>query len=124
MQGHGSTITFASGFIAEILDLNLEGLGEREAVRTSHFGTAGGFHTYEPSGLAQPGRVVATIGFNPLTPPPYTGAAETVTIDFPGSSVNDWAASGFMVGMSAAIPHVERATAEVTLQMSGAWTIA
>lgn len=120
--GFGISITFSSGFFAEIIDVSWSGM-TREPVETTHSGTTGGFATFIPSDIIDHGEITVTINFDPDTDPPIDSAAETCTITFPtpagGSTGATWAASAFMTGASQAFPIGDRMTQDLTLKVSG-----
>lgn len=123
--GTGSTITFASGFFAEILDLKMNGVGERPAIRTSSFSTTGA-HTFIPGKLYDPGTLEVEMAFAPQTTPPFNSAREAVTIvmDSAGTGgTSSWAASGFLIGLDVGTPFEDRITATARVKMSGTYTI-
>ena len=115
--GTGITITFASGFLAEILDVTGPGM-TREAVNVSHMGTTDA-HEFIPVKLVDHGEVSVEIGFAPETEPPIDDAAETITITWPNSASSEWAFTGFMTNFEPAGPLEDRMTATCTLKASG-----
>lgn len=98
-QGFGASITFDSGFFANILSISHRGI-TREAVPTTHSGTTNGFKTFTPSDLIDWGELDVRIQFNKNSRPPIDDAAETCTVTFPlaagESSAATWAATAFM----------------------------
>ncbi len=121
--GFGITLTFSSGFFAEIT--NVDGSMSRDPVDTTHSTTTGGYKTFIPSDLIDHGEVEVELHFDPDvgTGIPIDGAAETVTITFPtpvgGSSGATWAASGFLTNFSFSAPIDDKMTANATLKLSG-----
>lgn len=115
----GATITFAGGFFAEILDINLQGRS-RGSVQTSHMGTSGQ-HTFVPTKLSDPGGVQVEFAFDPTTAPPIDDAPETVTITWEDGST--WAATGFMTDFENGAPLEDKMTGSATLKFSGAITV-
>ena len=126
----GSTITFETGFFAQLLNVSLNGIA-RPAIKTSHFGsTAGngtttiGGDTFIPGDLANPGTMECEFHFNPDTTPPIMGAAATVTLTIAGSATPaTWACSGFMTEFSVSMPLEDKMVANATIQLSGVWTL-
>lgn len=121
MKGIGTTITFASGFFAEISDMSPPG-PSRESISTSHFGTTGAM-TFEPASLVDWGEMTVEIAFDPADTPPIGSAAETIVITFPDTGATTWTFSGFMTGFEPSVPQDGRATASCTIKVSGAVTI-
>lgn len=125
--GTGSTITFSSGFFAEITSISHSGMS-RESIGTSHMGTTGG-RTFIPGDLYDPGELSVELNFDPTddVTAPLTNAAETVTVTIPNSptatTVTTWAASGFMTGFEYTDPLEDLMTASATIKFSGDITI-
>jgi hypothetical protein len=121
-DGYSTTVTFSSGFCAEVLDVGWDGMS-REAIDTTHMTTTNGWMTFLPSDLKDAGELSVSLQFAPNTAPPITGAAETVTVTFPlpagGSTRATWACSGFMTGMGVAVPNGDKMTADATIKFSG-----
>ena len=118
--GYGITITFASGFLAEITDTTPPEMS-REAIDTSHTATPNGAMTFIPSDLIDYGECQVELNFDESESPPITSDAEAVTITFPSGTT--WSFSGFLTNYSAAAPIDDRMTATATIKVSGAITI-
>ncbi len=118
--GTGSTITFSSGFMAEINNISHSGIS-RESVDTSHMGTTTA-RTFIPGDLFDPGEITVELNFNTNVKPPILEAAETVTVTFPTSDT--WAASGFMTSFEYDDPFEGKMTATATIKFSGDITVA
>ena len=124
MIGTGITIEFGSGFLAEILDVTPPGC-TRQSIDTWHQGTED-YKTFTPSKLAEWGQLECDIVFDPAETPPIVGAAETVTIEFPGESTGSgasWSFTGFLTNYQPTAPIEQRSTARVTIKVSGDITI-
>lgn len=119
--GTGTTISFASSFLAEILDIGVGGLS-REAIDTTHMGTSV-WKTFVPGDLSDPGELEVEIAFDPALTPPINSAPESITITFSDSGAATWVFSGFMVGFSAKTPLEGRATGTARIKISGVITI-
>lgn len=117
--GTGTSITFASGFMAEILNVNHSGIS-REAVDDTHMGTTTA-RSFQPSDLYDPGELSVELQFDETTKPPITNASETVTVTFPSGTT--WAATGFMTGFEYTDPLEDKMTATATLKFSGDITV-
>ena len=115
----GITITFNSGFFAEILDVSPPG-ATREWLKISHQGTTGA-HEFTPAKLVDWGECGVELQFDPDTKPPMNDAAETVTITFANGAT--WAFSGGLSGFepTAAFEDVMKATA--TLKVASDVTV-
>lgn len=98
-EGHGATVTFGtSSWTGDIVDIGWNGVA-RAVLETTHLGTTGA-KTFIPGDLYDAGELTLTVNYDPDVPPPYSGAAETITLAFPlqsGWSVaSKLAASGFI----------------------------
>lgn len=121
--GTGATVTFSSGYLAEIISIQGSGTN-RASIATSHLGTTGGM-TYIPAKLYDPGTLTVELQMVPGTTPitPLTAAAETITVTFPDTGAATYAASGFMTGFDYSIPLEDRVTQTVNIQFSGNITV-
>lgn len=118
--GFGITITFDSGFLAEIIDVTLPEQ-TREPIDTTHTTTTNGIMTFMPSDLIDSGELQVELNFDETASPPIDSAAETCTITF--GSATTWAASAFMTSYAPSAPIDDRMTASCTIKFSGAITI-
>lgn len=119
----GITITYQTGFLAEILDYNWSGI-ERVSIETTHMGTTGG-RTYMPGTLYDPGEIQVELAFDPEESPvtPITAAAETVTVTYADTApASTMEASGFMTNFEIQGPLEDRMTATATLKLTGVIT--
>lgn len=119
------SITFSSGFFAQILDWDWDEI-TREAIETSHQGIAAagagkfGNKTFIPSFLVNPGKLKVKLHFNPDTLPPIGSAAETITLAIGDSSSQaSWAGTGFMVSFKATGPLEGKMEADAEIQFTG-----
>ena len=121
-EGFGTRITFASGFMAEIDEVQGPGF-KRASIETDHMLTPSGWITRQPSDRKDPGVVKVKICFNPDTTPPITNAAETITVTWPipAGKTNGatWACSGFMTEFEPTAPKDGKMTGAATLEFSG-----
>ena len=117
----GLTITFQSGFFAEILSVTGPSAA-REAINTSHMGTASNAHTFTPANLVDWGELSVELIFAPGTSPvtAMTAAAETVTINMPDTGTATWAISGFMTSFEPTGSLDDKMTASATIKFTGA----
>lgn len=131
--GTGTTIVFGtSGFNAEVTDVDWGGLS-REAIETTHLGTAVagagkvGSKTYIPGDLSDPGEISLTGHFNPNLKPPMEAAAETITVTFPlpagGTTPATWVASGFMTAFAETTPLEDKMGFTATIKITGNITV-
>lgn len=118
--GHGTTITFSTGFLANILSLQWSGV-DRPIVPATTFGTTGG-KAFEPADLVDAGELAVEIQHDTDTPPPIEGAAETVTITWPTSPATTHIFTGFMVGYDITAADEEKVTASARIKATGAIT--
>lgn len=119
--GTGITVSFATGFLAEILEVNGPS-ASRVSIQVSHMGTTTA-HAFTPGDLIDWGELSISIQFDPATDPPMGSAAETVTITFPDSGASTWAFNGFMTGFNVKGPLEDKMTADCTIKISGDVTV-
>jgi len=113
--GTGTTITFQSGFFAEVTNIGGPAL-TRANIDTSHMLTVGG-KTFKPTDLYDLGDLSIDVAFDPAETPPIDQPAETVTITWPDGST--WQFTAFMTGFEPTAPLEEKMTASATLKCSG-----
>lgn len=118
--GYGITITFASGFAAEIIGTTPNAI-TREPIDTTHTATADGAMTFIPSDLIDYGELACDLNFDEGVTPPIESPPEPVTINFPSGA--SWAFSGFLTNYAPDAPIDDRMTASVTIKASGKITI-
>ena len=119
-NGHGTTVTFASGFLAEITALVAPDQ-TREAFDSSHMET-NIWRTKILGKLVDQGELTVDIFFEPETAPPISSIAETITINFPDGA--SWAFSGGMTATGGATIDLDGLmTQTVTITVSGLITI-
>jgi len=117
---NGTTVTFDSGFLAEITALVMPDQ-TREAFDSSHMGTLT-WRTKLLGKLVDQGELTVDIFFEPETAPPIDSDAETLVINFPDGS--SWSFSGGMTATGgAAVPLDGLMTQTVTITVSGLITI-
>ena len=124
--GFGSSITFQSGFFANVTDISLSGI-TRESVDVTNFASTNGWKEYMPSLMQDMGELEVELIHDPDTHPPYRDgsndsiAAETVTVTFQPKSGQTRGAtiacSGFMTSYDISVPGEDKLTA--TLKFSG-----
>jgi len=122
--GTGVTITFDSGFFAEILNVSGPSVS-REAIPVHHMGTTGG-RPKLPATTYDPGRIEVEMGFAAENEPPWAGGAETVTLTIVSAGTggtSTWAASGFMTEFEPTLPLEDRSTARAVIELSGSITV-
>jgi len=118
--GKGNAITFASGFVGELLGLRLAGAG-RETIPTFHAGTTTK-KTFMPGPISEPGTLNVEIHFDPSDTPPWTTtAAEACTIDW-GNGMT-WATSGFLTTFDVDGPIENKMILSGVIKLSGDYTI-
>jgi len=101
--GSGFALTL-SGFTMEALNARWTGV-EREAVDTTHLGTAAagantfGNRTFMAGRMVNPGQIEGSFHFTPDDEPPIEDAITTVTATWPSTgatTASTWVAQGFM----------------------------
>ena len=127
LKGFGISITFASGFMAEITDVSLDGTFHRDDIDTTSMATTNNAMTFTPEALYDPGGLTVELLGNPDTTPPGTNDAETVTLTWrkPTSKTNaaTWSFSGYMNDYSIKGSKKGLVTATAKLKASGPITI-
>lgn len=125
-KGSGTTITFASGFFAQITDINWTG-ASRPAIPLPHMNLAaagaGKFGNLPkvPGDVVDPGELEVTFNFNPDTLPPLEAAAESCTLTFDEGAT--WAGSAFMREFSTGVPMDGVMSGRAILAFSGNITV-
>lgn len=126
VQGYGITITFASGFLAKILDVDGPE-SSRGDIDTTHALSTNGWMTFQPSDLKNAGEIDVDIIYNPNTAVPIASPAETVTINYPiqpgGSTGATDSCSGYLKKFKPKSPVGDKMTARVTIKFSGQPTL-
>ncbi len=116
--GTGISIEFATGFLAEILNVADQNM-QRASIDASHMGSSQ--MEYLPGAMPDWGQLECEIAFDPVTKPPLEGATETITITY--SDGYKWARSGFMTGFQYQAPLEERMTATASIKFTGDLTV-
>jgi hypothetical protein len=117
--GTGITIAFDSGFLAEIIDANWEGM-ERPVIDMAHMGTTAA-RPKVFGRLYDVGSCNVELLFDPTATPPIDSDAESITITFPDGTT--WAFSGGLTEYGGAFPLEDRMTASCVLTAAGEITI-
>lgn len=118
--GFGITVSFASGFLAEIIDTTPPSI-TRDEIETSHTTTPDGAKTFMMSDLIDYGELSVELNFDETEEPPIDQPFEAVVITF-GSGAT-WSFSGALKEYSPAAPIDDRMTATAVLKVSGKITI-
>lgn len=113
--GHGTTITFESGFISRILSVSISGVS-RAAVDTTNFGTDGG-KTFMPSDTYDPGEISVTMQHDSDVTPPITAAPGNVTVTFPDAET--LTGTGFLTGYEISMADEDVTEATATIKLTG-----
>lgn len=116
----GATAVFGtSSFSMDLVSIETSGMS-RESIPTSHLGTTTAM-TFAAATLADNGEVRLKGYFDPAVDPPIEGAAETLTITWPGGRT--WAASVFMTGYETGASMGEQSSASATFKVTGDITL-
>ena len=98
MQPNGIQIAFASGYLAKLTSVSFA--MERGSAETSTFDNVT-YRSFEPRKITDPGSLTVSGEFAPLSSPPITAAAESVTLVWPDAGATQWAwTSGWMESFS------------------------
>ena len=119
--GHGLTLTFATGFCANVEDISWDSIS-RGSVETTHMETSDG-QTHLPEGNYDPGNLSVSwqMDHDEILPP-LTSTAETCTLSFNTTSTSTtakWTAAAFMVDYGITCPDKDKMMANATLKFSG-----
>jgi hypothetical protein len=117
--GTGTSISFATGFLAEVLDVRPPA-GSRGKVDTTHMLTENA-RTNMPTKLVEWGECEMDIHFQPGVDPPLKDEEETITITFPDGET--WEFTGWMSRFEPSVPLEDKMTATVAIQVNGDVTI-
>lgn len=125
--GFGATITFSTGFFAEVTSIRLTGV-ERAVLDTTHMTTSSGDMTSIPSDLLNNGQLEIDFYLvaNTSVQTPMNAAAGAFTLTYPvpagGSVAATIAGTGYLTSISEAIPHDGIMTRTATLKITGTVT--
>ncbi len=118
--GQGTTIAWEGVFTAKIRTFAMSGL-ERESNDVTLLSDTG-FKKFDPSTNVDGGEVTMELEFDSGVAPPWTQAAEPLTIQF--ANGDTWAVEGgFLTGWTLGTVGNETTTAEATVKLSGAITV-
>ena len=120
--GTGTTISFSSGFFAEMTEITPPG-ASRESIQTSHMTTTVA-HDFLPTKLVDWGELTVELQFDPAADPPIDNDPEAIVITHINSAATTWSFQGFMTGYEASIPLEDKETATATIKVTGDVTIA
>jgi hypothetical protein len=121
MDGHGTTITFAtSGFSASLLSVDGPDMS-RESIEETSMDTEDA-KEFDPAALYDGGQVDLTVKHSIGVLPPIDQPNETITIDWAGST-NSWSFTGHMTGYSGGAAIGQRMEAKTTIKVSGKVTV-
>lgn len=116
--GTGIQISFQSGFLGEIINIE-DNDQQRPEVDVTH--QLSGQREYLPGKIPDWGRLECEIAFDATKKPPLTQAAETVEITYPDGS--KWSRTGFMSGFRVNAQLEERITANARIKFTGDVTV-
>lgn len=120
--GTGITITFQSGFFAEILNVSDNEM-MRARIDATHMGSND--MEYLPGSLPDWGTLEVEMAFDPDIKPPLEAAAETITVTYPKGATTQasWARTGFLERFQYTGPLEDRMTATATIKFTGDLTV-
>lgn len=114
--GHGTAISFASGFISRILSLEWTGM-KRESVETTTLATSGG-KTFLEGDNYDPGELKGQMQFDTDLAPPITNAASAFVVTFPDGET--WSGDGFLTEYDiSGIENDSVMVADFTIKLTG-----
>lgn len=118
--GYGISITFASGFFAEVTDVTLPEQA-REKIDVSHTLSPDLRMEYIMADLVDSGELEVELNFDPSAEPPIDDPFEPVTLEF--GSGTTWEFSGALMNYGGEAPLDDRMTAKATIAITGKITI-
>lgn len=117
--GFGTTVAWSPDYLS-VAGPNVS----RGALQTSHLGTSGGYHTFDPNDLADGGEYTAEFFWDEADGfPPVIAAKETITVTNNDTGAATEAFSGFVTGFDGptrTIGSLKMAT--LTIKVAGAIT--
>jgi len=118
--GTKASISFQSGFFAEILDFTGPSLS-RAVIDVTHLGSTD-WREKLPGSFVDGGQLSVNMAYIPDgTLPPILEDPESITITF--SNNTTWVFTGFMTGFNISNPLEDRLTAAVTIEVAGKITV-
>lgn len=119
--GLGTTITFAaSAFSAKIIDIGQIFSLSRAVIEASNMSSTDWMEKI-PADLAEGGELTFTIEYDGDVDIPINDAEEDITIDIRGQGTGFLVEGpGLITGASAAVPHNDKMTADITVTWTGA----
>ena len=117
--GHNTTISFDSGFFAEIHDITPPS-ASREDIETTHMETTVA-RTFKPSALVDWGECEIKGAFAPGTRPPIDTAAEAAVITWDDGTT--WSFQAYMKNFKPEVPLDKGMTFTATLKVTGDVTV-
>lgn len=118
-NGTGITVTWESGFLAEIIDVTPPG-ASLEMINISHMSTTDA-HEFLQAALVDWGEAVFELAFDPGMTPPIGNAFSACVITFRDGET--WSFIASMSGYTPRAPMEDRMTATATLKVSGKVTM-
>lgn len=119
-KGHGTTITWASGFVtSDIENIDWSGIS-RGTIETTTMSTSGG-QTFVGEANYNPGELSVTFLFDNTSTPPITATEQNCTIDFAGLG-QTFAAQAILTNADISMPDKDMMRCTATLKFSGSIT--
>jgi hypothetical protein len=119
--GYGITITFASGFCAEIIGTTPPA-PSREAIDVSHTQSPDGAKQFIMSDLVDYGELAVELNYDPSAVPPIHDDFEATVINMPDGSTHSF--MGALQNYAPTGPLDDRMTATATIKVTGKITVA
>lgn len=115
--GTGTTISFATGFLANVLDISGPN-ASRESIECSVLTTTIA-HEFTPALLVDWGEVVVEMALDPATKPPVNAITSQCVLTFTDGGTSVWTFDAFMTGFEPGIPLEDRVVVSGTLKVTG-----
>jgi len=120
--GTGTTITFDTGFFAEVTDIRPFS-AERPSIDMTHMGSTPA-REFDPGDLVDWGEVTIEMHYFPGTRPPIDDAKASCVITFADSAATTLTFNAFMTNFEPRAPLEDKLVATARLKIDGDITIA
>lgn len=117
----GITLSFESGFTAELLEITPPAQS-RASIDMTHHNSDNNRKEFCPGVMVDPGEIQATILFDASAVPPIDEPKSSAVITFPDGTT--WTMSAFLTNYAPSTPFEGRMEAAVTIKVSGNITVA
>lgn len=122
----GTTISFATGFITKIRNVDWSGF-QRDSVNITSNDSTDNRMDFIPNPMVDTGELKIEMLYDADSIPPIDSAPETITVTMPPAtgetSGPEWEFTGFLTAFEPGLPYDDVATATATLKLTGLETL-